>query len=55
VASREVLEAFERAAAAEGASTAAQYGLVRAYLSTRRLGDADRAMAQLRKGRPSRR
>jgi hypothetical protein len=54
VASREVLEAFERAAAA-GASTAAQYGLVRAYLSTRRLGDADRAMAQLRKGRPSRR
>lgn len=50
VASREVLEAFERAAAAEGASTAAQYGLVRAYLSTQRLGDADRAMAQLRKG-----
>lgn len=50
VASREVLEAFERAAtAADGVIVPAQYGLVRAYLSTRRLDDADRAMGALRK------
>ena len=49
VAPREVLEAFERAAAQGSPTLAAQYGLVRAYLSTRRLDDAERAMDVLRK------
>jgi predicted Zn-dependent protease len=51
VAPREVLEAFERAAAVASPTLAAQYGLVRAYLSTRRLDDAERAMEVLRKRR----
>jgi predicted Zn-dependent protease len=51
MASREVVEEFERAARATPPTVAAQYGLVRAYLSTKRLADADRAMADLRKQR----
>ncbi|WP_300442726.1 M48 family metalloprotease [Zoogloea sp.] len=48
-ASREVLEEFERAARVSNPSFAAQYGLVRAYLSVRRLADAERAMVEVRK------
>jgi len=48
VASREVVEAFERATAVAAPPVPAQYGLVRAYLSTRRLDEADRAMVALR-------
>lgn len=49
MASREVVEEFERAARTGSPTVAAQYGLTRAYLSTKRLADADRAMAGLRK------
>jgi predicted Zn-dependent protease len=49
VASRELVEEFERAARAGSPTAAAQYGLTRAYLSTKRLADADRVMVELRK------
>lgn len=48
-AQREVIGAFEAAAAVSHPPVAAQYGLVRAYLGARRLADADRAMVELRK------
>ncbi len=46
---REVIGEFETAARGASPSVAAQYGLVRAYLQVRRLADADREMAVLRK------
>ncbi|GLT20671.1 hypothetical protein GCM10007933_01220 [Zoogloea oryzae] len=47
--SREVIAEFETAARGSNPPVAAQYGLVRAYLQTRRLADADREMVELRK------
>lgn len=47
--SREVIGEFEAAARGAHPTIAAQYGLVRVYLSARRLADADRAMVELRK------
>jgi len=51
MASREVIGEFEAAAQGGQGALVAQYGLVRAYLSVRRVADADRAMAELRKRR----
>ncbi len=49
VATKEVIGEFEAAARAPHPALAAQYGLVRAYLSVRRLADADREMVEVRK------
>ena len=48
-ATKEVIGEFEAAARAPHPALAAQYGLVRAYLSVRRLADADREMVEVRK------
>jgi predicted Zn-dependent protease len=46
---REQIEELERAARSASLSTPAQYELTRAYLAAKRLADADKAMAELRK------
>ncbi|MBS0368309.1 MAG: M48 family metallopeptidase [Proteobacteria bacterium] len=46
---REQIEELERAARSASLSAPTQYELTRAYLATKRLADADKAMAELRK------